>query len=293
MPSLCNTRRMYTTLLAASVAGAQVGLASARPRQGRRFVSTAVAAETDTSLPVSADPFLRSKTEEIIGLTPVVVFSKSWCPFCTKAKEALRQAGVYFQVLELDELDPQTGAKIQEALGEITGAQSVPRVFVGGRCIGGGDETAELAERGELKAHVDAAISKHRQAVSGQNDDFVLQKADADWQKELGQTKFRILRNRGTEPPGSHEYDRFLPETGHFACGACQLPLYSAASKYASNCGWPVFDKIYASDEYSQHVVGQPDGTGALEIVCVRCGSHLGHVFYDDVSKTNLNGERH
>lgn len=202
-------------------------------------------------------------------------------------------AGAHFQVFELDKLDPQTEAKLQDALGEITGARSVPRVFVGGRCIGGGDETEQLAESGELKALVDAANSKHLKAVSGQNDDFLLAKTDADWQKELGSHKFRILRNRGTEPPGSHEYDRFLPEAGHFSCGACQLPLYSAASKYASNCGWPVFNKIYASQKYGQHVVSQPDGTGALEIVCKCCGSHLGHVFYDDVSSTNLNGERH
>jgi len=132
----------------------------------------------------------------------------------------------------------------------------------------------------------------HMRSIRGQ-ESFQLQKSNADWQTELGSEKFKILRLRGTEAPGSHPYDQFLPETGHFSCAGCGLPLYSAASKFASQCGWPVFDKVYESGDVGQHVRGRPDGSGSLEIICTRCGGHLGHVFYDSVTATNPNGERH
>jgi len=199
---------------------------------------------------------------------------------------------VKFACLELDNLDNAVEAQIQNALLEMTGARSVPRVFIGGKCIGGGDDTVRLAEEGTLKDMAAAAMKTHKQSLNGQGE-FEMKKDEDEWKKSLDATQFRILRQRGTERPGSHAYDKFLPEAGHFACAGCGLPLYSASSKYASTCGWPVFDKVYESADRGQHVLGRPDGSGALEIVCQRCGSHLGHVFYDSVSETNPNGERH
>lgn len=241
---------------------------------------------------VQVNPLLKSKVEEMVALQPVMVFSKSWCPFCTKAKAALKENGVKFACLELDNLDNAVQDEIQNALFQMTGARSVPRVFIAGKCIGGGDDTVQLAEQGTLKEMATGAMKSFKAALNGQGD-FQLAKDEAEWKKSLNAQQFRILRQRGTERPGSHEYDKFLPKTGHFACGGCGLPLYSASSKYASTCGWPVFDKIYESAEMGQHVLGRPDGSGVLEIVCQRCGSHLGHVFYDAVSETNPNGERH
>lgn len=236
--------------------------------------------------------FLKSKVEEMVALQPVMIFSKSTCPFCAMAKTAMNEAGVKYAVLELDNLDQATCAAIQDVLQVITGARSVPRVFMGGTFVGGGDDTVRLQKEGKLSDIAEAAVTKHLTAVSGKNS-FTMQKDEAAWRESLDPQLFRILRQRGTEPPGSHEFNDFLPEKGHFTCAGCGLPLYSASSKYASSCGWPVFDKCYKSGDYGQHVSGQPDGTGSLEIVCTRCGSHLGHVFYDAVSETNPNGERH
>ncbi|CAE7623794.1 msrB [Symbiodinium sp. CCMP2456] len=103
----------------------------------------------------------------------------------------------------------------------------------------------------------------------------------------------KVLRQQGTEPPGSHQYDRFMPTKGHFACGGCGLPLYSADSKFRSNCGWPVFKTCYYSEEANGCHVGTVSEFGGLEIVCNRCGSHLGHVFFDAFKPDNPNGERH
>lgn len=87
---------------------------------------------------------------------PVVVFSKTYCPYCTKAKRALASVGAKdYVLLELDERED--GAEIQKVLAALTGASSVPRVFVGGKCIGGGDDTAALAASGKLKTMLVAA----------------------------------------------------------------------------------------------------------------------------------------
>jgi len=79
----------------------------------------------------------------------VVMYSKSTCPYCVKARKALESTGV--QYLEIDLNSLSNTAAYQDALQDITGKRSVPRVFVGGACIGGGDETAALHRRGRLE----------------------------------------------------------------------------------------------------------------------------------------------
>ena len=60
--------------------------------------------------------------------------------------------------------------------------------------------------------------------------------------------QFYVLREKGTEPAGSGVFDKFFPGPGegYFACAGCGSPLYSAASKFDSGCGWPAFDKCFA-----------------------------------------------
>ena len=90
--------------------------------------------------------------EAIVHKYPVVVFSKSWCPYCKKALEALTMEGVtdlpLLLVVNLDELDAQT---IQSNLARMTGRRTVPNVFIGGQTIGGGDETVQLQGTGALR----------------------------------------------------------------------------------------------------------------------------------------------
>lgn len=92
----------------------------------------------------------------------MVVFSKSFCPYCVKGKRALSQfvdvpsADVFLWELD-QQADAAECAAVQDALGEITGARSVPRVFVGGKFIGGGDDTAAKAASGELLQLLKAA----------------------------------------------------------------------------------------------------------------------------------------
>ncbi|KAL6960572.1 Glutaredoxin-C2 [Sarracenia purpurea var. burkii] len=88
------------------------------------------------------------KAKEIVGSNPVVVFSKSFCPYCVKVKKLLTEIGANYKAIELDvESD---GAEIQAALHEWTGQKTVPNVFIGGNHIGGCDSTMALHEGGKL-----------------------------------------------------------------------------------------------------------------------------------------------
>lgn len=222
------------------------------------------------------------KVKSLLDEHDIVMFSKTTCPFCSRAKDALAaEAPGDFFVMELDELPAEEGAAMQDALLSMTGARTVPRIFAKGRCLGGCDDVVALQQQGELA-----------KALKGEPS-FALQKSEDEWKQALDPSSYYILRQQGTEPPGSHEYNNFLPSAGHFACGACGLPLYSATSKFRSNCGWPVFKECYYSEAAGGCHVGTNSEFGGLEIVCNRCDSHLGHVFFDAFKPDNPNGERH
>ena len=87
-------------------------------------------------------------TQKKISGNDVMVFSKSYCPFCDRAKAALEGKGIAFQVEELDKLGAE-GAEIQAALAEMTGQRTVPNVFVKGKHLGGCDDV--LASLGSGK----------------------------------------------------------------------------------------------------------------------------------------------
>ncbi|RAR12586.1 MFS general substrate transporter [Stemphylium lycopersici] len=73
------------------------------------------------------------------------------------------------------------------------------------------------------------------------NTNYPVQKPEGEWQAQLSPEQFRILRKKGTEPPGSGTYDKHYPDAGVYTCGGCDAPLYKANHKFDSGCGWPAF----------------------------------------------------
>ena len=91
---------------------------------------------------------------------------------------------------------------------------------------------------------------------------------------KLSPEEKRVIINKGTEPPFTGRFESFF-ETGTYVCKQCGTKLYDSQSKFHSGCGWPSFD-----NDINGSVKRQPDGDGRrTEIVCSKCGGHLGHVF--------------
>jgi glutaredoxin 3 len=89
---------------------------------------------------------------------PVFIISKKSCPFCVKAKDALKKYKIRPECLEIMEIDKSKAmGDIQDYMGELTGGRSVPRVFVGGKFIGGGDETLAAHKKGKLQKMLENA----------------------------------------------------------------------------------------------------------------------------------------
>lgn len=113
-------------------------------------------------------------------------------------------------------------------------------------------------------------------------------KSEEQWREELGEERYRILRQKGTEYPGTGEYNLHFSK-GTYACGGCNTPLFASDNKFESNCGWPSFDEaIEGSIEY---VKDTSLGMIRTEVLCATCGGHLGHVFEDGPKETT--GQRY
>ena len=112
---------------------------------------------------------------------------------------------------------------------------------------------------------------------------YPIQKTEAQWKELLGDAKYKILREKGTERPFTGSYNLTF-EDGTYACMGCQNKLFESSSKFDSGCGWPSFDQsITGSVTYIKDTTL---GMVRTEIVCSNCGGHLGHVFDDGPTKT-------
>jgi len=104
-------------------------------------------------------------------------------------------------------------------------------------------------------------------------------KSEEEWRKTLTPAQYHVLREKGTERAFGEDYEKFKHEgAGTYVCGACGAVLFSSKEKFDSHCGWPSFydpanaTNVITHDDFSAGMV-------RTEVMCARCGGHLGHVF--------------
>jgi len=113
-----------------------------------------------------------------------------------------------------------------------------------------------------------------------------IEKTDAEWRAQLSPEQYRVARQKGTERAFTGEYWN-CHEDGSYRCVCCGAVLFSSGRKFESGCGWPSF----TAPEVADNVAEQQDlshGMVRTEVVCSRCGAHLGHVFEDGPAPTGL-----
>ena len=114
---------------------------------------------------------------------------------------------------------------------------------------------------------------------------FEVTKTDAEWRKQLTPAQYHVLRDHGTERAGTSPLDKEYGRGG-YRCAGCDLPLFTAQTKFDSRTGWPSFwapieGAVDTTSDRSFFMV-------RTEVHCRRCGGHLGHVFEDGPAPTGL-----
>jgi peptide-methionine (R)-S-oxide reductase len=144
------------------------------------------------------------------------------------------------------------------------------RMFLSGTAVAGAFAAMSVALRGG-------------KAEAARSNTFEVTKTEAEWKEILTPEQYYVLREEGTERPGSSPLNK-EKRAGTFHCAGCDLALFSSQAKYESGTGWPSFyapldDAVGTSEDRTFFMT-------RTEVHCRRCGGHLGHVFDDGPKPT-------
>jgi len=113
-----------------------------------------------------------------------------------------------------------------------------------------------------------------------------LELTDEQWRERLTREQYEVLRRQATEPAFTGKYVD-MKDDGSYRCAGCGAVLFSSDTKFESGTGWPSFYE----PAIAENIEARPDrshGMARTEVVCRRCGGHLGHVFNDGPNPTGL-----
>jgi peptide-methionine (R)-S-oxide reductase len=144
--------------------------------------------------------------------------------------------------------------------------------------------TSKLSSK--VKVSESILISDSLRNTEGDNMTGKVIKSEEEWKKELTPEQYQVLRQKGTERAFTGKYYDHH-EKGVYKCAACGNVLFSSDNKYDSGCGWPSYWTPLAKDKI---VLREDRSFGMIrtEVLCAKCGGHLGHVFDDGPQPTGL-----
>lgn len=123
-----------------------------------------------------------------------------------------------------------------------------------------------------------------QQIINNMNDKY--QKTEDEWKQILSPDEFMVLRKKGTERPHTGEYNLHFKD-GVYLCKGCGNKLFDSDTKFESHCGWPSFSDV-SNNNAVREIKDTTHGMIRTEVVCAKCGGHLGHVFDDGPIPTGL-----
>jgi peptide-methionine (R)-S-oxide reductase len=124
------------------------------------------------------------------------------------------------------------------------------------------------------------------ESVTDLKSETTIEKSEDEWRKMLSPQQFHILREKGTDRPFTGKYYR-TTDAGVYECAACGNELFTSDMKFDSDCGWPSFDRAVEGGRIKT-AKDLSHGMVRTEILCARCGGHLGHLFEDGPTSTGL-----
>jgi methionine-R-sulfoxide reductase len=119
---------------------------------------------------------------------------------------------------------------------------------------------------------------------SNQNMDDKVVKTEEEWKKQLAPDQYYVLREKGTERAYTGKF-YMTKDKGVYKCAACGNELFTSDMKFDSHCGWPSFDREIKGGKIITHT-DTTFGMVRTEIMCAKCGGHLGHIFDDGPTET-------
>lgn len=129
-----------------------------------------------------------------------------------------------------------------------------------------------------------SAPATKKEDVKPMENKLEINRTEEEWKKILTPEQFYVLRQKGTDRPFTGKF-YIHKEKGMYNCAACGNELFSSDMKFDSDCGWPSFDREVAGGKIKQ-VRDTTHGMIRTEILCAKCGSHIGHIFDDGPTVT-------
>ena len=134
-------------------------------------------------------------------------------------------------------------------------------------------------------ANVPAAMARSSMPAEMTTMTQKIEKTDAQWREELTPLQYAVLRGKATERPFTGEYEK-TKDAGVYRCAGCGQLLFGSDAKFDSGCGWPSFDRAESGGLETTRDTSH--GMVRTEVLCARCGGHLGHLFDDGPTTTGL-----